>query len=119
MKLTRTLMIVPVTLGLALLVSRRQTAGNAGYSFVKVFPWFVLGFLAASVAGTFLPLPAQLPGLLARTGKYLIVMAMAAIGLNTHLQKLLKSGRAPLLLGFLCWGVLSVTALAVQTFFMR
>ncbi|MBL9057053.1 MAG: YeiH family putative sulfate export transporter [Rhodobacteraceae bacterium] len=118
-KLTRTLTIVPVTLGLALLVSRRQAAGDSGYSFVKVFPWFVLGFLAASVAGTFLPLPVQLPGLLARTGKYLIVMAMAAIGLNTHLPKLLHSGRAPLLLGFICWGVLSLTALAALRFFVH
>lgn len=116
-KLTRTLMIVPVTLALALIASRTNkeaAAQRSGYSFVKIFPWFVLGFVGASVANTFCPLPAGADGFLMQAGKFVIVMAMASIGLNTNVVKLVKSGGRPILLGFACWAVLSVTALLVQ-----
>lgn len=118
-KLTRTLMIVPITLALAFMVSKKAKGNGAVYDFRKVFPWFVLGFLAASVINTFLPMPAEMSVALAQAGKFLIVMAMAAIGLNTHLIKLIRSGTRPILLGFICWAVLSVTALAVQGALMQ
>lgn len=115
-KLTRTLMIVPVTLLLALYTSRKSAGGKTkgSYSFVKIFPWFVIGFIAASVLNTFVPMPQGVGSFLAQAGKFMIVMAMAAIGLNTNLVNLLKNGRRPILLGFICWVVLSLTSLAVQ-----
>jgi len=66
-KLTRTLMIIPVTLVLAF--SRKRGAGkNAGsVELGKIFPWFVLGFLAArdairaSIEGEVLPAAAEPP----------------------------------------------------------
>lgn len=114
-KLTRTLMIVPVTLVLAVYTSRK-TAGSkkGGYNIIKIFPWFVLGFVAASVINTFLLMPTGFSGFLSQTGKFVIVMAMAAIGLNTNLVKLIKSGGKPILLGFICWVVLALTSLGVQ-----
>ncbi len=114
-KLTRTLMIVPVTLALALYVSRKKSAsGGQGYRLAAIFPWFVLGFLAASVVRTFFPVPEALQQALVQAGKFLIVMAMAAIGLNTNLVKLVKNGWKPILLGLGCWAVLAVTSLLVQ-----
>lgn len=115
-KLTRTLMIVPVTLVLALYTSRKSvgTKTPGSYSFVKIFPWFVLGFVAASVINTFLPMPQGVGSTLSQIGKFVIVMAMASIGLNTNLVKLVKSGGKPILLGFICWVVLSLTSLGVQ-----
>lgn len=116
-KLTRTLLIVPVTLALALYTSRQKSAaGGAGYRFSAIFPWFVLGFLAASVARTFLPLPEALAKGLVQAGKFMIVMAMAAIGLNTNLVKLIKNGVRPILMGLACWVALALTSLAVQHF---
>lgn len=114
-KLTRTLMIVPVTLVLAIYTSKK-TAGNkkGNYSIVKIFPWFVLGFVAASVVNTFVALPSGMGGFLSQAGKFVIVMAMAAIGLNTNLVKLVKNGGKPILLGFICWVVLAVTSIGVQ-----
>lgn len=114
-KLTRTLMIVPITLFLAIYTSRKMATSNSGsnYSIAKIFPWFVIGFVMASVVNTFLPLPQELGNQLAQIGKFLIVMAMAAIGLNTNLVKLIKSGAKPILLGLLCWVVLSITSLLV------
>lgn len=114
-KLTRTLMIVPVTLVLAIYTSKKQAGNKKGsYSFIKIFPWFVLGFIVASVINTFIALPTGMSGFLSQAGKFVIVMAMAAIGLNTNLVKLVKSGGKPILLGFICWVVLAVTSLGVQ-----
>lgn len=114
-KLTRTLMIIPVTLFLAIYTSRRPSGeAKAAYRLTKIFPWFVLGFLLASLISTFVPLPAALLAALVSIGHYMIVMAMVAIGLNTQLVSLIRSGYRPILLGFICWFVLSVTSLAVQ-----
>ncbi len=114
-KLTRTLMIVPVTLVLALYTSKKNAGKQKGsYNIAKIFPWFVLGFVAASVINTFVALPAGMSGFLSQAGKFVIVVAMAAIGLNTNLVKLVKSGGKPILLGFICWAVLALTSLGVQ-----
>lgn len=114
-KLTRTLMIVPVTLVLAFYTSKKEAGKQKGsYSIMKIFPWFVLGFIVASVLNTFLPMSDEISGLLSQSGKFLIVMAMAAIGLNTNIVKLIKNGAKPILLGLICWGVLALTSLAVQ-----
>ncbi|QIB69950.1 YeiH family putative sulfate export transporter [Aminipila butyrica] len=118
-KLTRTLMIVPVTLGLAFYTSRKRAEqpedlkGHKCYNFRTIFPWFVIGFIAASIVNTFLPMPQEIGDLAPQLGKFLIIMAMAAIGLNTNIIELIKSGAKPILLGLICWIVLSLTALAV------
>jgi uncharacterized integral membrane protein (TIGR00698 family) len=114
-KLTRTLMIVPVTLVLALYTARKNTGScNEKFCFRKVFPWFVLGFLATSVVSTFVPLPAVIYSGLSQAGRFVIVMAMVSIGLNTNVVKLVKSGGKPILLGLICWIVLAATSLVVQ-----
>jgi uncharacterized membrane protein YadS len=74
----------------------------------------VLYFLAASMINTFMPIPSGFSSLLVQAGKFMIVMAMTCIGLNTNLVKLIKSGGKPIALGFICWSVLSVTSLVVQ-----
>jgi uncharacterized membrane protein YadS len=105
---------------LAIYTSRKEAGSNtsgkskSGYSIAKIFPWFVLGFVAASVINTFIPMPHGVDSFLAQAGKFVIVMAMASIGLNTNVVKLIKSGAKPILLGFICWVVLSLTSLVVQ-----
>jgi len=113
-KLTRTLMIVPITLVLAFYMSGSKKRGASNYSFVKIFPWFVLGFLMTALARTILPIPADIAGMLVSTGKFMIIMAMTAIGLNTKLNKLLKQGLKPILLGACCWFSVAVVSLIVQ-----
>ena len=114
-KLTRTLMIVPVTLVLAIYTSKKAAANEkGGYNIRKIFPWFVLGFIVTSVINTFTFLPAAVGSFLSQAGKFVIVMAMASIGLNTNIVKLVKSGTKPILLGFICWAVLALTSLFVQ-----
>ncbi|MDF2910577.1 MAG: hypothetical protein K0Q56_1458, partial [Sporolactobacillus laevolacticus] len=114
-KLTRTLMIVPVTLVLAFYYSRKTAQKKqSGYHFSKIFPWFVLGFVMTSVISTFLPIPTAAINVLVQCGKYLIVMAMVSIGLNTNVVKLIKNGGKSIVLGLICWGVLSITSLVIQ-----
>ncbi len=119
-KLTRTLMIVPITLVLAVYTTRKvmkeqgtDTEGR-NYSIKKIFPWFVLGFVLTAIINTFVALPEGLPETLVMIGKFMIVMAMTAIGLNTDLKKLLTNGLKPIFLGLSCWFVVAVVSLVVQ-----
>ncbi len=114
-KLTRTLMIVPITLVLAVYTSRKSAKKEGeSFHFARIFPWFVLGFLAAALINTFLGMPASVSGTLVSVGKFMIVMAMSAIGLNTNLKKLLTNGIRPILLGLLCWIAVAGMSLLVQ-----
>lgn len=112
-KLTRTLMIVPITLALAFYTAR-QERGQGTFRLSRIFPLFVLGFLAASVISTSGILPETVCHSLAQSGKFCIALAMAAIGLNTHLRQLVRNGVAPLMLGLSCWAAVALVSLAVQ-----
>ena len=120
-KLTRTLAIIPITLALALWRAARSRraggAGESGFSLGKVFPTFILFFVLASVvttaataagvdAGFFAPFKAL--------SKFLIIMAMGAIGLNTDLVKLVRSGGKPIFMGFCCWIAIAAVSLGMQ-----
>jgi uncharacterized membrane protein YadS len=41
-------------------------------------------------------------------------MAMGAIGLNTNIVKLIKSGGKPILLGFACWIAITAVSITMQ-----
>ena len=117
-KLTRTLAIIPITLVLAL-VRSKKSAGEAGkkVSLKSVFPMFILYFVLASVITTVaqsLGVDASMFSPLKELSKFMIVLAMAAVGLNTNPVKLVKTGGKPLLLGFCCWLGISCVALAMQ-----
>ena len=113
-KLTRTLMIAPIALVLAIYTARKmKSTENLNFSFVKVFPWFVLFFIVAALTNTFIGLPPDASSLLVNIGKFGITMALAAIGLNTNLKSLFSSGIKPLLLGFICWLVVALVALVL------
>ena len=112
-KLTRTLMIVPVTLVLALYAAKKKgTGGKAKMS--KIFPFFVLGFLAASLIASAGIIPAEYSSMFVRIGKFMIVAAMSAIGLSTNIVSLIKNAKKPIFLGAVCWiAVASSTLLAL------
>ena len=120
-KLTRTLAIIPITLALALWrtakARRAGGAGESGFSLKKVFPTFILFFVLASVITTAATAAGVEPGFFApfkELSKFLIIMAMGAIGLNTDLVKLVKSGGKPILMGFCCWVAIAAVSLGMQ-----
>lgn len=115
-KLTRTLAIIPITLILAFIRTHKaQTEGNQKVDFKKIFPFFILYFLLASVITTIavsLGVPASTFAPLKTLSKFLIVLAMTAIGLNTNIVKLIKTGGKPIIMGFVCWiGITGVSLL--------
>jgi uncharacterized integral membrane protein (TIGR00698 family) len=113
-KLTRTLMIIPVTLVLAFALWRRSEGGRGRLDLAKIIPWFILGFLAASLARTLGVLPASFASALPEIGKFGICVAMAAIGLRSNPLKLVRNGVRPILLGLACWISVAVVSLIVQ-----
>lgn len=124
-KLTRTLAIIPITFVLALWVASREkkTAGangqpiQNGFSLKRALPTFIVLFLCASIVATV----ASATGVdmavfepLKLASKFFIVMAMAAIGLNTDVVGLVKSGAKPIVLGAACWIAIASVSLGAQ-----
>lgn len=117
-KLTRTLAIIPITLCLAFLRTRNaDNAGGKKVSLKQVFPFFILFFIGASVittVATAAGVPASFFDPLKELSKFFIIMAMGAIGLNTNIIKLVKSGGKPILMGLACWMGITLVSLAMQ-----
>lgn len=117
-KMTRTLAIIPITLVLALARAKKQESNGAGkINFKKIFPFFILFFIGASIITTIAVscgVSADLFDPLKTLSKFLIVMAMAAIGMNTNIVKLVKSGAKPIFLGFCCWISITGVSLLLQ-----
>lgn len=116
-KLTRTLMIIPITFGLSIYMAKAQTV-NADYKFelTKAIPYFITGFIITTLINSLGFIPTSITHFLAQSGKFLIIVAMVGIGLNTDLAKLLRNGIKPIIMGLICWTVLSIVALIVMYF---
>ena len=116
-KLTRTLAIIPITLVLALVRTKKSGAEGKKVHFKKVFPIFILYFIGASLITTIAVnagVSADVFTPLKELSKFFIVLAMAAIGLNTNIVKLIKTGGKPLALGFCCWVGIAGMSLLMQ-----
>lgn len=114
-KLTRATLIIPICLILAFAVAAREKKKGAGdFSLRRIFPWFILWFLAASALRTMGLVPAELLPPLHVAAEFLIIVALTAIGLSADLRKMIASGARPILLGLGVWAAVSVSSLAVQ-----
>lgn len=120
-KLTRTLAIIPITLFLAFMRTRKEekmdSAQGQPVSFKDIFPFFILYFLAASILTTIAlqaGVPASVFHPIKELSKFFIVLAMAAIGLNTNLVKLIKTGGKPIFMGACCWVGITAVSLLLQ-----
>lgn len=114
-KLTRTLAIIPITLVLAFVRTRKEKSSDGSkVSLKKIFPFFILFFVLASVITTVFNLPAAVTNPIKELSKFFIIMAMAAIGLNTNIVKLVKSGGKPIFMGLCCWISIAAVSLVMQ-----
>ena len=119
-KLTRTLAIIPITLGLSLIQVKKSTKEGkqtTKFSLKRAFPMFILYFVIAAIittvcvhmgvdAGVFQPIK--------ELSKFMIIMAMAAIGLNSNVIQLIKTGGKPIIVGASCWCGITVVSLIMQ-----
>lgn len=118
-KLTRTLSIIPAVLVFAAInlhSKRRQSKESAAVkvSITSIFPWFILGFLAMSALTSLGCIPTALAAVLKSVSKFLMVAALAAIGLNTDFKSLCRSGAKPMLHGFIVSLLVVLVAIAVE-----
>lgn len=117
-KLTRTLAIIPITLALAFFRTGKSSGtGEEKVDFRQIFPFFILYFIAASVITTVavqMGMPADIFSPVKTLSKFFIVLAMAAIGLNTDIVKLVKTGGRPMFMGACCWAGITVVSLLLQ-----
>lgn len=120
-KLTRTLAIIPITLGLSFYraYKMQKNGGEAKQTFKlrKSFPTFILFFLMASIITTIassMGVDTVIFDNLKVLSKFFIVMAMGAIGLNTNPVKLVKTGGQAIMLGAICWVAITCVSLFMQ-----
>ncbi|NMB25190.1 MAG: putative sulfate exporter family transporter [Firmicutes bacterium] len=120
-KLTRTTSIVPIALIFSIVVPYKTVETqevkkhhSGGMSIKELFPWFILLFALGAMANTlgFIPMQVQYP--LKQISKFLMAMALAAIGLRTNFKQMLDSGIYPMTLGFIVSLIVVVVSILVQ-----
>jgi len=118
-KLARTTMIIPISFMIAILVGirkkRENGSGAAGsYRFSKVFPWFILWFILASLFQTLGLFSAEFVKYAGMAAKFMIVMALTGIGLSADLRAMLKTGVRPIVFGCIVWFAVAAASLLIQ-----
>ena len=119
-KLTRTTLIIPMVLGLGLMMpwidpSTANAAGaSLGQRVLKAVPLFIIAFVIASVFKTVGLIPPDVAPTIQEAGRWVLVVALAAVGLQGHWRAFAGAGFRPLLLGFATWVTVAVASLAVQ-----
>lgn len=118
-KLTRTIAIIPTVLVFAYIgtsVKRKElqmASGGKKVNILKVIPWFIAGFLMLAVLNSVGCIPLEVSGIMKTASKFLMVTALAAIGLGTSITDFKKAGFAPMLYGITIDTLVTLTALAV------
>ncbi|WP_410049190.1 YeiH family protein [Staphylococcus felis] len=115
-KLTRTLFIIPVTIGLALWNFKRhhyQTHSSNKISIWNIMPQFIIGFMLASLISTIFNFSTDIIALFKTIAMFLITMALAGVGLSVKIQHFKSAGFKPLLLGLITWCILILTSLMI------
>ncbi len=126
-KLVRTLMIIPISIGLAVITGRRARPGidtddlaeadsapRQRVNVRRLVPWFLIGFVLVAGVNSFGLIPAGIHPGLNTASVFLITVALSAIGLSTNLAGFRRAGAKPLLLGAALWILVSVTSLGLQ-----
>ena len=118
-KLTRTIAIIPTVLVFAFIGTRmkqkemKAEGGAKKVNILKVIPWFICGFLLLAAFNSVGWIPAEASSVLKSASKFLMVSALAAIGLNTSLTDFKRAGLKPMFYGITIDVLVTLTALGV------
>lgn len=118
-KLTRTIAIIPTVLVFAYIGTRikqkelQTESGGKKVNVLKIIPWFIAGFLALALLNSAGCIPPEVAGVIKSTSKFLMVTALAAIGLGTSITDFKKAGLAPMFYGITIDTLVTLTALVV------
>jgi len=101
-KMVRVMMLAPFLMLLSVWLARgraaRASAGAASGKASVAVPWFALGFIAMVLLNSLHWLAAPLVTIATELDTGLLAMAMAALGLSTHVGAIRRAGAKPLLL---------------------
>ena len=118
-KLTRTIAIIPTVLvfawiGVRMKKKEMQATGDGKkVNMMKIIPWFIGGFLVLAILNSLGFIPVNVSALMKTASKFLMVAALAAIGLGTSITDFRKAGLAPMFYGVTIDTLVTLTALAV------
>lgn len=112
-KMLRVMMLAPFLIFLAARVKQLAPQGAAQASKITL-PWFAVLFVAVAIFNSFHLLPGRLVNALVTLDTFLLAMAMAALGLTTHISALKKAGVRPLLLALALFVWLIVGGAAIN-----
>jgi uncharacterized integral membrane protein (TIGR00698 family) len=113
-KLARASLILPIVAVIALQRARSREASGGRVPWMKIVPWFIVWFLLAAIVNSTGVVPPAWHGAIAEVAVFLISVALAAIGLQTELLRLIQTGARPLALGLCLWIAVALSSLAVQ-----
>ena len=91
-KLSRVLLLAPAALIIGIWYQRQERVEGSGKEKLPI-PWFMAGFLLASIIGTFVPMSAGVLGMLVKLAYIVLGMAMAALGMSVNFKAFLSSGK--------------------------
>lgn len=106
-KLGRVLLLVPLCLILAYWMKKKD---NTSTQAKMEFPWFLGGFVIASLIGTYTSIPKEVLDHIASLSSFLLTAAMVGLGLNVSFQALKSKGWKPLIAMLIASIILSVTS---------
>lgn len=115
-KLTRTVFIVPVIFFVSLLFTWKQKTGEVDenqVNYIKVFPWFVVGFLFMAVLNSFGVFSNNVAAAMKPITHYLIVMVMAGVGADLDFKEMQTVG-----FSFLYTGLAGMLMMSVLSFIL-
>ena len=118
-KLTRTIAIIPTVLVFAYIGTRikqkemKEANNDQKVNLMKIIPWFIGGFLLLAILNSLGFIPTAVSGIMKSTSKFLMVSALAAIGLGTSITDFKKAGLAPMFYGITIDTLVTLTALVV------
>lgn len=118
-KLTRTIAIIPTVLVFAYIGTRikqkelKATNNGQKVNLMKIVPWFICGFLLLAVINSVGWIPTATSKVIKGTSKFLMVTALAAIGLGTSITDFKKAGLKPMFYGITIDTLVTLTALIV------
>ncbi|GAB3436280.1 YeiH family protein [Phycicoccus ginsengisoli] len=117
-KLTRTLMIVPMSVALAMGRHRRERAAAGGartaVPWRRLVPVFLLLFLVVVALNSFGLVPPGWHSPLSWTARYFTTLALVGVGMGTPFGALRTAGWRPLALGAVLWVAVAASSLALQ-----
>jgi len=122
-KLTRTLSIIPIVMIFSVINARENKklglSSNKQEEKVEIkniFPYFILLFLVMVAVKSTGLISAELSSNIASISKFMMIMALGAIGLTTNFSEVSDSGIKPLLHGFIISSLVVVVSFTVQIF---